>query len=105
MNAKPAMSFLEKEKACEYNYIYNGPYWHMCTDGNSVPVLFSDSDDMKFMMNLTGICSRMIPRIKVITFFFLIEIPHQTILHKNRQVCRSVRIRMPADTYNRSEHA
>ncbi len=68
MNAKPAMSFLEKEKACEYNYIYNGPYWHMCTDGNSVPVLFSDSDDMKFMMNLTGICSRMIPRIKVITF-------------------------------------
>lgn len=68
MNTKPALSFLEKEKICEYNFISNGPYWHLCTDGNNVPVLFIDTEDMKFVMNLIGICSRMISGIEVLTF-------------------------------------
>ena len=68
MNTKPALSFLEKEKICEHDFIANGPYWHLCTDGNNVPILFSDSDDMKFMMNLIGICSRTVSGIMVLTF-------------------------------------
>ena len=68
MNAKPMMSFLEKEKICEYNYISNGPYWHLCTDGNNVPIIFGEKEDMKFVMNLIGICFRTIHGIKALTF-------------------------------------
>ena len=68
MNAKPALSFLEKERICEHNFMLNGPFWHLCTDGNNVPILFYDSNDMKVMMNLVGICARTIAKIKVLTF-------------------------------------
>ena len=68
MNAKPALSFLEKERICEHTFMLNGPYWHLCTDGNDVPILFHDSNDMKVMMNLIGTCAKTISGIKVLTF-------------------------------------
>lgn len=68
MNAKPALSFLEKERICEHTFMLNGPFWHLCTDGNDVPILFHDSNDMKVMMNLIGTCAKTISDIKVLTF-------------------------------------
>ena len=68
MNTKPALSFLEKERICEHTFMLNGPYWHLCTDGNDVPILFHDSNDMKVMMNLIGTCAKTISGIKILTF-------------------------------------
>ena len=68
MNANPALSFHEKERICEYNFIHNGPFWHMCTDGNSVSILFKDTHDMKFMMNLICISARTVLNVKILTF-------------------------------------
>lgn len=89
MNAKPAMSFLEKEKICEYNFLCNSPYWHLCTDGNKVPIMFHSSDDMVFTVNLMCICACRCPDIKILTFEIMNNHIH-AILSGKRERCQEL---------------
>ena len=89
MNAKPALSFIEKEKLCEHLFSCNGPYWHLCTDGNDSHMIFSNSDDMKVGMNLMGICARIYPDVSILTFELMNNHLH-IILSGRESKCREM---------------
>lgn len=46
-----ARTFAEKENYCERQFLNNGPFWHLYTDGRSHEIVFANSDDFKYGMN------------------------------------------------------
>lgn len=44
-----------KEKGCEIEFNSDGPYWHICTPGESVELIFCNDDDFRFGMNAMAI--------------------------------------------------
>lgn len=61
-------SYSEKETACEMLFQKAGPFWHLCTPGQLTQILFTNEDEFRFAMNLTGICADKVPQVQVYTF-------------------------------------
>jgi hypothetical protein len=34
------LTFLQKERLCEMEFMENGPFWHVCTDGTMMSDIF-----------------------------------------------------------------
>ena len=62
------LSFRERERQCEESFLSRGPFFHLCTPGDSQLVLFETADDFRFAMNLIASCSYWEPDFNVITF-------------------------------------
>ena len=62
------LSFGERERQCEEIFLSRGPFYHLCTPGDSQLVLFDNDDDFRFAMNLIAASSYWEPEFNVITF-------------------------------------
>ncbi len=51
------MSYPQKEQYCETTFQMGGPFWHICTDGQSTEILFESDADYKFCITLIAVCS------------------------------------------------
>lgn len=45
------LTFSQKEYYCEGLFEQNGPYWHICTPGEEMEVIFTSEEDFRFGMN------------------------------------------------------
>lgn len=57
------LSFGEREQQCEELFRSRGPFYHLCTPGESTLVLFENENDYRFAMNLMASSS-----LEIITF-------------------------------------
>lgn len=62
------VTFFDKEQEAEYNFNSNGPFWHMYTPGCLTSILFTDTEDFIFGMNLVPQVLIKIPGIEIYTF-------------------------------------
>ncbi len=62
------LSFGERERQCKESFLSRGPFYHLCTPGDSQLVLFENDDDFRFAMNLIAASSYWEPEFNVITF-------------------------------------
>ena len=63
-----ALSYHEAERQCEFVFRDNGPYYHLCTPGEDMEILFEDEADFRFAMNLVAFCTWQISGVIVLTF-------------------------------------
>ena len=61
-------TFFDKEQEAERLFNCNGPFWHMCTPGCLTSILFKDTEDFKFGMNLIAQVSVKTPEVEIYTF-------------------------------------
>ena len=62
------LTFREQERQCASLFLTRGPFYHLCTPGESTLTLFETDDDFRFAMNLTAWCSHLIPDVNILTF-------------------------------------
>ena len=62
------LSFGEREQQCKDLFFSRGPFYHLCTPGDSQVVLFETDDDFRFAMNLMASSAYSEPDVNVITF-------------------------------------
>lgn len=79
--------YLQQLYACEQSFYAGGPYWHLCTDGQSTELLFESTDDYRFAMNAVASCS-IIEGVRVLTFQLMSNHFH-FILGGIESICRS----------------
>ena len=60
--------FYDKEKSCLYNFNTRQNYWHLCTPGMNVPIIFTCQEDFEYGMCLMAICACLFQDISVYTF-------------------------------------
>lgn len=65
---KRSLSFGEQERACEDLFLSRGPFYHLCTPGESTLVLFETESDYRFAMNLIASSNYQDPDVNIITF-------------------------------------
>jgi REP element-mobilizing transposase RayT len=63
-----ALSFYEAERQCEFTFLNNGPYYHLCTPGGQTEILFEDDEDFRFAMNLFAFCTWQSEGVTILTF-------------------------------------
>ena len=66
--APRALSYHEAVHQCELTFQDNGPYYHLCTPGEEMEILFEDETDFRFAMNLVAFCTWQIKGVIVLTF-------------------------------------
>ena len=62
------LSFGEREYQCEEVFRSRGPFYHLCTPGESTFVLFEDEGDYRFAMNLIASSVFLAPDVNIITY-------------------------------------
>lgn len=45
------------EDVCELVFQENGPFWHLCTPGDLLGIIFRDRDDYVLGMNAVALCT------------------------------------------------
>ena len=63
--------FYDKEKSCLYNFNTRQNYWHLCTPGMNVPIIFTCQEDFEYGMCLMAICACLFHDISVYTFVLM----------------------------------
>lgn len=63
-----ARTFYDAECQCELVFQNNGPYYHLCTPGEQMEILFEDEADFRFAMNLVAFCTWQTKGVIVLTF-------------------------------------
>lgn len=82
-------TYFEKERECEIRFREGGPFWHLCTPGHLTEILFTNEDEFRFGMNLTGICADRFPLVKMFTFALMSNHVH-LILSGERSRCEAM---------------
>ena len=60
--------FKERERYCETTFQDGGPYWHAYTSGKDTPLLFSQEEDLVFVMNVIAQAAALFPEMRIIAF-------------------------------------
>lgn len=60
--------FMMKENECEALFFQKQPFWHLCTPGELMEIIFTDKEEFKFGINLLAICLVEFPHLSVYTF-------------------------------------
>ena len=60
--------FKERERYCETTFRDGGPYWHAYTSGKDTPLLFSQEEDLVFVMNVIAQAAALFPEVRIIAF-------------------------------------
>ena len=61
-------SFYNKEQTAEFLFNTEGPFWHLYTPGNLTSIIFTDTEELKFAMNLIGQTAARVPEVEIYTF-------------------------------------
>ena len=56
------------ESVCEAAFQRGGPYWHLYTDGEEMPIIFAEPADFVFGITLLGMIVAEVPGCRIITF-------------------------------------
>lgn len=79
--------FHGKEKLCLYNFDTTQNYWHLCTPGMNVPIIFTSREDFEYGMCLMAMCASLFQDISVYTFVLMNTHVH-IILSGDEDRCR-----------------
>ena len=60
-------NFVLSEQQCERSFDNNGPFWHLCTPGDNIGILFSDREEFKYGMNLMALCRLLCSDVEIYT--------------------------------------
>jgi REP element-mobilizing transposase RayT len=60
--------FYQLECLCEENFRKNKYYWHLCTPGTAVPIIFECKEDFEYGKNLMAWCADKFPDVKIFTY-------------------------------------
>ena len=63
-----ALSYSEQESICESNFIDNGPYWHLYTDGTKMQNIFCNEEDFMIGAWCLAAALHLCPSVRGITF-------------------------------------
>lgn len=63
-----ALNFSEKERICENEFMLNGPYWHVYTDGTKMQNIFCSEDDFNLGMWMLASVTCVVKSCRLITF-------------------------------------
>lgn len=63
-----ALNFSEKERFCENEFMLNGPYWHVYTDGTKMQNIFCSDDDFNLGMWMLASVTCIVTGCRLITF-------------------------------------
>lgn len=74
------------EQQCESAFESNGPFWHMCTPGANIEILFTDREELRYGMNLTAMCRSLCPNIEIYTHTVMNNHIH-AIISGNETLC------------------
>lgn len=85
---KRPLSFQEAEFQCNESFRNNGPFWHLCTDGNSQQIIFTCDEDFCAAMNAMAIVLAT-DAVKLVAFILMNNHLHWIIAGKELD-CREV---------------
>ena len=60
--------FYQQESVCEENFRKNLHYWHLCTPGAAVPIIFECKEVLEYGKNLMAWCANKFPDVKIFTY-------------------------------------
>lgn len=61
-------NFFMMETECEALFFRNKPFWHLCTPGESMEIIYTDEIEFNFGINLLAICLAEFPDLTAYTF-------------------------------------
>lgn len=64
-------SFYEKENQCAQLFSKNGPFWHLCTNGQNSFIIFAEEADYDIGLALLAATACLFPDITILTFEFM----------------------------------
>ena len=56
-----------QEQSCELNFVNGGPFWHICTDGQSMEIICETIEDYKFAVTVIAIAAAL-TGVRILTF-------------------------------------
>lgn len=66
-----ASMYYRLESICERNFKNNAHYWHLCTPGKEVPIIFECKEDLEYGKNLMAWCADKFPDVKIFTYVIM----------------------------------
>lgn len=78
-------TFKEKESSCQRLFDSGGPYWHLYTLGKETPLIFNDTEDYAYAMNVLAQTAAEYQEMKIIAFEIMGN--HLHILASGSQEC------------------
>ena len=57
----------QQEQSCELTFLNGGPFWHICTDGQSMEIICETTEDYKFAVTVIAIAASL-TGVKILTF-------------------------------------
>ena len=57
----------QQERSCELTFSNGGPFWHICTDGQSMEIICETEEDYKFEVTVIAIAAAL-TGVKILTF-------------------------------------
>lgn len=57
----------QREQSCELTFLNGGPFWHICTDGQSMEIICETEEDYKFTMTVIAIAAAL-TGVRILTF-------------------------------------
>lgn len=63
-----ALSFSEKERICENEFMTNGPFWHIYTDGTRMQNIFCTKEEFEIGLWMLASTRCMCPKVRLATF-------------------------------------
>ncbi len=57
----------QQERSCELTFSNGGPFWHICTDGQSMEIICETEEDYKFAVTVIAIAAAL-TGVKILTF-------------------------------------
>lgn len=57
----------QQERSCELTFLNGGPFWHICTDGQSMEIICETEEDYKFAVTVIAIAAAL-TGVKILTF-------------------------------------
>lgn len=72
-NLSKHLSYSEKENQLNLSFSSNGPFYHLCTNGEETQVIFTSDEDFKHAMNFVAYAAKFISGVSIYTFTIMIN--------------------------------
>lgn len=72
-NLSKHLSYSEKENQLNLSFSSNGPFYHLCTNGEETQVIFTSDEDFKHAMNFVAYAAKSISGVSIYTFTIMIN--------------------------------